>query len=41
MQAKTIEIIIKVIEIIANIFVSSRKNKGGKKNDNRRSAEKK
>jgi len=30
MQAKTIEIIIKVIEIIANIFVSSRKNKGGK-----------
>jgi hypothetical protein len=38
MQAKTIELIIKIIEIIANIFVSTRnknenENKGGKKND--------
>lgn len=41
MQAKTIEIILKVIETIANIFVSSRKNSGGKKNDNSRSAQKK
>ena len=41
MQAKTIEIILKIIETIANIFVSSRKNNGGKDNDNRRSAEKK
>ena len=33
MQSKTIEIILNVVEIIANIFVSSRKNKGGYNND--------
>ena len=32
MQAKTVEIILKVIEIIADIFLSRKKNKpGGKK----------
>ena len=40
MQAKTIEIIIKVVEIIANIFVSSKKE-GGHKNDGTGSAKKK
>jgi hypothetical protein len=40
MQAKTIEIILKVVEIIANVFVSS-KNKGGKKNDGTGSTKKK
>ncbi len=29
MQAKTIEIILKVIETIASIFISARKNKKG------------
>jgi len=33
MQDKTIKVILKVVEIIANVFVSSRKNKGGNKND--------
>jgi len=41
MQAKTIEIILKIIETIANIFVSSRKNNGGNSNDNRSSSKKK
>jgi len=41
MQSKTIEIILKVVEIIANIFVSSRKNKGGNKNDGTGSAKEK
>jgi hypothetical protein len=41
MQSKTIEIILKVVEIIANIFVSSRKNKGGYNNDSTGIAKKK
>jgi hypothetical protein len=41
MQAKTIEIIIKVVEIIANIFVSSKNEKGGHKNDGTGSSKKK
>ena len=41
MQAKTIEIIIKVVEIIANIFVSSKKEGGHKKNDGTGSTKKK
>jgi hypothetical protein len=42
MQAKTIEIIIKVAEIIADIFLSKTKNKpGGKKHDSARSGKKK
>jgi len=40
MQPKTIEIILKVVEIIANIFVSS-KNEGGNKNDGTGSSKKK
>jgi len=41
MQDKTIKVILKVVEIIANVFVSSRKNKGGNKNDGTGSAKEK
>ena len=41
MQDKTIKVILKVVEIIANVFVSSRKNKGGNKNDGTGSTKKK
>ena len=40
MQVKTVEIIIKIIEIITNIFVS-KSSKGGNKNDGTRSSKKK
>jgi hypothetical protein len=40
MQAKTIEIILKVIETIASIFIQS-KSKGGSKNDGTGSSKKK
>jgi hypothetical protein len=42
MHPKTIELILKAIEIIANIFISSKEDKpGGKKHDNTRSGKKK
>jgi len=42
MQAKTIEIILTIIETIVSIFVSSRsENKGGNNNDSTGSSKKK
>lgn len=42
MQAKTIEIIVKIVELIANIFISSKKDKpGGNKHDRTGSSQKK
>lgn len=41
MQAKTIGIILKIIEIIAGIFISTKSSKGGNKNDGTRSSKKK
>jgi hypothetical protein len=40
MQGKTIEVILKIVEIIASIFISS-KSKGGSKNDGTGSSKKK
>jgi len=42
MQAKTIEIIVKILEIIANLFISSKDDKsGGKEHDSTGSVKKK